>query len=203
MGKGGSSSSSNTTNTTNTNGTSAISGDNLGVVISGVNGNVGNITVTDHGAMNTAESIAKSAVASNASAMKEASDLGKEAIKSNENVTKEALKSNESVSKKALDTGFESLKESLGFGSEALKENSAVNQVAMDNMRRNSEDSINAVKAMAAQSGLNAREALHMAEKTAQRSQTGNSGDMTKVVIAVAGAFGIAAVAFAVTRGRG
>ncbi|KKZ05237.1 chemotaxis protein, partial [Vibrio parahaemolyticus] len=43
--------SSNTSNTTNVSGQNAISGDNLGVAISGVNNSTINTTMTDHGAV--------------------------------------------------------------------------------------------------------------------------------------------------------
>ncbi|MCZ8497664.1 hypothetical protein O9929_01425 [Vibrio lentus] len=69
---------------------------------------------------------------------------------------------------------------------------------ALDNMRSNSVDTTSAIKStMAAQSGENARAALAAAENTASRSQTGSSGDISKVAIAVAAAFAIAGVAFA------
>ena len=64
-------------------------------------------------------------------------------------------------------------------------------------MRQNSADTTAAVKAMAIQSGENARAALAMAENTASRSQTGSAGEMSKVAIAVAVACGIGMVAMA------
>ncbi|MEH0690144.1 hypothetical protein H4F17_13895 [Vibrio cholerae] len=91
MGGGGSSSSKNTTQTTNTNGTSAVSGDNLGVMISGVNGNIGSVTMTDHGSTKAAENIAKEAIASNTEAMKQAGNLGSEALKANEKAVEHSL----------------------------------------------------------------------------------------------------------------
>ncbi|MDC5702959.1 hypothetical protein [Vibrio europaeus] len=91
MGGGGSSSSANTTETTNTNGTSAVSGDNLGVMISGVNGNIGSVTMTDHGSTKAAENIAKEAIASNTEAMKQAGNLGSEALKANEKAIEHSL----------------------------------------------------------------------------------------------------------------
>lgn len=103
MGGGGSSSSENKTQTTNTNGTSAVSGDNLGVMISGVNGNIGSVTMTDHGSTKAAENIAKEAIASNTEAMKQAGNLGSEALKANEKAVEHSLnfgeKSLDAVSK--------------------------------------------------------------------------------------------------------
>ena len=57
MGKGGSSNSTNTTTTTNVSGTNAVSGDNLGVLLSGVNGSTVNIKATDHGAVRAAATV--------------------------------------------------------------------------------------------------------------------------------------------------
>lgn len=85
MGKGGSSKSSTQNSNTNINGTNAVEGDNLGVLISGVQGSVGNITLTDQGAI------------------KAAADTAKAAINSNTEVTSGALKSNTDVSKSAMD----------------------------------------------------------------------------------------------------
>ncbi|CAM3793676.1 hypothetical protein [Vibrio aquimaris] len=113
MGKGGSSSSRSSTQNTNVNGTSAISGDNLGVVLSGINGSSINVTATDHGAMKTAENMAKAAMASNTEAMKQASNLSSEAIKSNERV---------------IDKSFD-------FGEKSLNAVSKTNSEAIDAMK--------------------------------------------------------------------
>lgn len=56
------SNSSNTSNTTNVSGQNAISGDNLGVAISGVNDSTINATMTDHGAVTAAVGLAETAV---------------------------------------------------------------------------------------------------------------------------------------------
>ncbi len=48
---GGKSSSSNKTSTKNTSSQNAISGDNLGVALSGIEGSTINATVTDHGSI--------------------------------------------------------------------------------------------------------------------------------------------------------
>ncbi|MDN3697780.1 chemotaxis protein [Vibrio cortegadensis] len=54
---GGKSKSSNKTQTTNVSGQNAISGDNLGTAISGVNDSTINVTATDHGAIQAAENM--------------------------------------------------------------------------------------------------------------------------------------------------
>ncbi|STO57458.1 chemotaxis protein [Grimontia hollisae] len=69
MGRNKSNSSSDTT-TTNNSGQNVIQGDNLGVSLSGINGNVGDITTTDHGAVEKsfefAEATAELAMTANA-----------------------------------------------------------------------------------------------------------------------------------------
>jgi len=171
MGGGGSSSSKNTTQTTNTNGTSAVSGDNLGVIISGVNGNIGNITMTDHGATKAAEGIAKSAIASNAEAMRQAGNLGAEALKANE---------------RAVDKALEFGEKSFDFGEKSL-----------DAVSKTNSEAINAVKALAAQSSENTRTALKVAEMAKTHEQTGTAPQMTKVALGVSGALAVGMVALA------
>lgn len=205
MGGGGSTQSSNKTTNTNTSGSSAISGDNLGTVLTGVNiakGSSLNIMATDHGAVKSAGDIAKAALLSNTAAMKEASDLGskaidantetlgaafdfgRDALKESSNTAQKAMAENGAVSRSAMD----SMSKNTIY---SLKENSDVNKRAMDNMQKNSESSMSAVKAMASQSGENARAALVMAENTASRSQIGAAGEMSKVAIAVAVVLGV------------
>ena len=92
MGGGGRSSSSSRTVTTNVNGTSAVSGDNLGVMLSGVNGNIGSITATDHGAVNAAKNIAESALASN-----------NEAMQTNERITNKSIEAVSATNSEAIE----------------------------------------------------------------------------------------------------
>ncbi|WFB46726.1 hypothetical protein [Vibrio coralliilyticus] len=80
MGKGGSSSSSNTTQNTNVNGTNAVSGDNLGVLVSGVNKSTINVTATDHGAVKAAANLSEKALASNQETVKEAFSFGEKSL---------------------------------------------------------------------------------------------------------------------------
>lgn len=91
MGGGGSSSSQNTTQTTNTNGTSAVSGDNLGVMISGVNGNIGSVTATDHGAVEAAKEVAKTAIASNVEATQSGERIASKSIDAVSQTNSEAI----------------------------------------------------------------------------------------------------------------
>lgn len=190
MGGGGHTESSNKTTNTNTSGSSAISGDNLGTVLAGVNvakGSSLNITATDHGAVKSAGDIAKAALLTNTSAIKEASNLGSKAIDAN----------SETLGK-AFDFGKDALKENSNMAQKAMAENGAVSRGAMDNMQKNSESSISAIKAMASQSGENARAALVMAENTASRSQIGAAGEMSKVAIAVAVVLGLGVTVMAI-----
>ena len=212
MGGGGRTQSTNKTTNTNTSGSSAISGDNLGTVLAGVNMAKGasiNVRNTDHGAIKSAGDIAKQALLSNTAAMKEASDLGAKAIAANGETLGEAfdfgrsaLKENSTMAQKAMaENGaisrgaMDSMSKNTMF---SLKENSDVNKRAMDNMQKNSASSISAVKAMASQSGENARAALVMAENTASRSQIGAAGEMSKVAIAVAVVLGLGVTAMAI-----
>ena len=181
MGKGGSSNSTNTTTTTNVSGTNAVSGDNLGVLLSGVNGSTVNIKATDHGAVRAAATVTTKALDSNVAAIKEANELSREAVKTNESVTKAAMASNENAIEKALI-----------FGRDSMAANSEVNLRSLNNMRKSSEEAISVVKSMAEQSGTSARAAIAMAEETASRSQTGSASDMRKVTIAVAIVLGLA-----------
>ncbi|NOH31383.1 hypothetical protein F0244_25005, partial [Vibrio mediterranei] len=64
-GGGGSSKSSNQTHNTNVSGTNAVSGDNLGVLVSGINNSTIKATMTDHGAIDTASKLASKALESN------------------------------------------------------------------------------------------------------------------------------------------
>ncbi|MGF1723627.1 chemotaxis protein [Photobacterium nomapromontoriensis] len=106
MGGGGKSSSSNQTTNTNVSGQNAISGDNLGVAISGVNDSNINVTMTDHGAI------------------ERATELGELAFASNTEVTTAAL-----------EMGANSVSEALDFGLGAMElnaevSNNAINQVS-------------------------------------------------------------------------
>ena len=169
MGKGGSSSSSNTTQTTNVSGTNAVSGDNLGVLLSGVNGSTVNVTATDHGA-----------------------------VKSSLEFGRDALKSNEHAVDKALKMGGDSVTKALNFGEESMKNAMGVSRESLDKMESTSLGAINAVKSMAAQSNENARTAIAMADKAKAHEQTGNTPEMTKVVYAALGVtvIGLAVMAY-------
>ncbi|NRF28089.1 hypothetical protein HRJ45_24190 [Vibrio coralliilyticus] len=173
MGKGGSSSSSNTTQNTNVNGTNAVSGDNLGVLVSGVNGSTINVTATDHGAVKAASETAKASL-----------EFGRDALKSNEHAVDKALKMGGDSVTKALNFGEESLKGALGITKESL-----------DKMETTSKGAIDAVKSMAAQSNENARTAMSIADRAKAHEQTGNAPEMTKIVY---GALGVTVVGLGV-----
>lgn len=82
MGGKSSSSSSNTTTTTTTNvsGTSAVSGDNWGANISGVNNSDINLTMTDHGAMQVAAEFGEGALQLSQDALKNNTEVSTHAI---------------------------------------------------------------------------------------------------------------------------
>lgn len=91
MGGGGSSSSKNTTESTNTSGQNAISGDNLGVTIAGVNDSNIDVTMTDHGAMERAAELGELALTSNVQALEVAAGLGSDAIDANKDIASDAI----------------------------------------------------------------------------------------------------------------
>ena len=173
MGGGGRTSSTSNTTNNNTSGTSAISGDNLGVVLSGISGSEVNITSTDHGAIEGAAIIADSAL-----------KMGEESLKS------------------AFDFGKESQKLSNDTAQLAIKEATDISAEAMNSMLSNSEDTTSAIKSMAAQSGESARAALTIAENTISQSQMGSDGEMSKVAIAVAVVLGVGFVAVTLKGGH-
>ncbi len=97
MGGGGKSNSSNTTNTTSNSGTNAVQGDNLGILLSGIQGSVGNITVTDQGAVNAAKETAKKALETSADTTKEALSFGKNSLKEAFSFGEKSLSANKSA----------------------------------------------------------------------------------------------------------
>lgn len=84
--------SSNTSNTTNVSGQNAISGDNLGVAISGVNNSTINTTMTDHGAVNAAMELGEQAF-----------EFGGEMLNSNERISLEAMDTTHDIAEIAID----------------------------------------------------------------------------------------------------
>lgn len=103
MGKGGSSSSSNTTQNTNVNGTNAVSGDNLGVLVSGVNGSTINVTATDHGAVKAAAHLSEKALAANQESVREAFSFGEKSLDKAFDFGEKSLDAVSSNSKNAID----------------------------------------------------------------------------------------------------
>ncbi|HHF2873516.1 TPA: chemotaxis protein [Vibrio diabolicus] len=84
--------SSNTSNTTNVSGQNAISGDNLGVAISGINNSTINTTMTDHGAVNAAMELGEQAF-----------EFGGEMLNSNERISLEAMDTTHDIAETAID----------------------------------------------------------------------------------------------------
>ncbi|MEZ8106815.1 chemotaxis protein [Vibrio cortegadensis] len=77
---GGKSKSSNSTTTTNVSGQNAISGDNLGTAISGVNDSTINVTATDHGAIGKAFDLGELVIAENSKNVEQAYNFGGQAL---------------------------------------------------------------------------------------------------------------------------
>ncbi|ENK2308751.1 TPA: chemotaxis protein [Vibrio alginolyticus] len=128
--------SSNTSNTTNVSGQNAISGDNLGVAISGVNNSTINTTMTDHGAVNAAMELGEQAF-----------EFGGEMLNSNERISLEAMDTTHDIAETAIDevadfagdslatyasTNSENLDMLAGLAGSQAAQNSKNLQVMMD-----------------------------------------------------------------------
>lgn len=100
---GGKSSSSNQTQTTNVSGQNAISGDNLGMAISGINNSTLNVTATDYGSVN------------------KALDLGGELVEQTGRMFNDALKYAGGVNKGSLDFAENALEDMSSSNSENLQ----------------------------------------------------------------------------------
>ncbi|OEE40755.1 hypothetical protein [Vibrio ordalii] len=100
---GGKSSSSNQTQTTNVSGQNAISGDNLGTAISGINNSTLNVTATDYGSVN------------------KALDLGGELVEQTGRMFNDALKYAGGVNKDSLDFAENALEDMSSSNSENLQ----------------------------------------------------------------------------------
>jgi len=106
---GGKSKSSNSTTTSNNSGQNAISGDNLGTAISGVNNSTLNVTATDHGAIEAAGNLAELSMTT----------LG--------SVSNNALEQMGDVSKGAFELSKDATQKVADFSKDALKQYSASN----------------------------------------------------------------------------
>ena len=104
MGSSNSDSTNNSTTTTNS-GQNAISGDNLGVAISGVNNSTINATMTDHGAIDAAF------------------EYGGELLDSNERVTLQAMDTTQDMAETAIDEVAEFAGNSLATYASTNSEN--------------------------------------------------------------------------------
>lgn len=113
--------------TTNNNATGQITnaGDNLGVNVAGVNGNV-SVKMTDHGAINKTFDFLEESMDSLGSTFKAASDkvfnFGSDTIESNQRVSSDAIKSNERVSSDAIKSNEKVLGDSFKFSSDTIEE---------------------------------------------------------------------------------
>ncbi|PIB17221.1 hypothetical protein [Vibrio rotiferianus] len=255
--------SSSSSQTTNNNATGQVTnaGDNLGVNVAGVNGNV-RVSMSDHGSVNRSFDFAeeslklladgafglgeKSVESANKSltdslkfgegvvdeslglvgdvakqnseladkaiaetrrankdaldaamdAQKEALSFGNDALRANN----DALKQSMAFGNDALKSNADALRKSMDFGNDALDSNSKVTEQALENMRRNSTDTVEMAKNMAMQSATTTKDVIALsekmnatAEKTVSQSQTGSSDSIAKVAMVSAIAFGVAA----------
>ncbi|PSU34670.1 chemotaxis protein [Photobacterium lutimaris] len=177
-------------NTTNVSGTAAASGDNNGVMLSGVNDSSINVNMTDHGAMEQAAELGELALTSNVKVTTEALD-------SNTQVTKAALGMGERTVDKALDFGKDAIDEAMNFGRDSLE---GALQFGGDAMQLNAEISNNAIEEVsqahhenlqmvaglagnqAAQNSANLESLKELAAMNSDGGQVATSRQMTIVV---------------------
>lgn len=112
----------------------------------------------------------------------------------------DSVKANERLTSKALSEMGETLSESFSFGNAALDTTSEANRKVIEALSEGNKDSLRSVTAMAQQSAQMAREAVAGTNKTASQSQIGDSGEMSKVAMAIAAAAGVGFLAMAVAK---
>lgn len=113
---GSSSSSTSQTENTNTSGSAAVSGDNGGTIISGVNNSTINTTVTDHGAMGAAGDAIQSAIDAMQS---NSSDAMMAVVESNKNALDVVSSTNDNLGDLAMQSASNA-KETMNFASGML-----------------------------------------------------------------------------------
>ncbi|WP_028025580.1 hypothetical protein [Enterovibrio calviensis] len=193
-GKSSSSSSSQTiTQTTNVSGSAAASGDNLGVMISGVNESDINLTVTDHGALKVASGMAD-----------EAFHLSGLALKANEGAVKDSLEASTKTFNRAFEFGEDALTNSLkasaatvdkafDFSNGTLENALAFGAASMEESTANSQHAIDTIKAIASQQTETTKSAIALADGAKAREQTGDTesnNDLLKNVSLMVGIVG-------------
>ncbi|AJR08669.1 chemotaxis protein [Photobacterium gaetbulicola] len=175
----GRSKSSKSSNTTNVSGTAAASGDNNGVMLSGVNDSSISVNMTDHGAMQIASELGELAIASNV-------EVTTGALESNTEVSKAALNMGAHSLSEALDFGRDSLEGALMFGNEAMHLNAEVSNNAIDTVSQSHHENLQMIAGLAgsqaAQNTENLAALKGLAEMNADGGQVATSRQMTIVV---------------------
>ncbi|WP_045392481.1 hypothetical protein [Vibrio rotiferianus] len=248
--------SSSSSQTTNNNATGQVTnaGDNLGVNVAGVNGNV-RVNMSDHGAINKsydlieeslsllaegAFGLGEKSVEGAGESLKESLSFGKgvmdksfdlvgDVTKQNSDLADKAITETRRANKDALDAAIDAQKEAMSFGNDALREsmrfgndalkanndtlkesmrfgndaldsNTKVTEQALDQMRRNSTDTVELAKSMVMQNSTTTKDVISLsqkmnstAEKAVSQAQTGSSDSIAKVAMVSAIAFGVAA----------
>ncbi|MGF1734355.1 chemotaxis protein [Photobacterium satsumensis] len=157
-----------TTNTNNVSGSAAASGDNNGLMLSGVNDSNINVRMTDHGAM------------------QRASDLSELALLSNADVTEEALWSMADVTESALAMGEHSVSEAMDFGRDAMAFNAEVSNHAIDEVSQAHHGNLQMLAGLAGNQAAQNSESLaalkDLAGMQSDGGQVATSRQMTIVV---------------------
>ncbi|PSB89069.1 hypothetical protein C5F63_06045 [Photobacterium damselae subsp. damselae] len=172
---GGRSKSSNSTETTTTavDGTAAAQGDNNGVQLSGVNGNV-NLTTTDHEAVKTsldfAGKVAAGLQASTAKTIEAASNIAGKSIAAQNELSKSTIKSNNDLTENVL------------------KNNSSLLKTSFDNNQDIYRAALSSVNSAASQSAVNARDSRKMAGELAEQALKNQSEKSDDKVVWISGA---------------
>ncbi|MCF8779934.1 chemotaxis protein [Vibrio sp. IRLE0018] len=133
---GGKSKSSNTTNSTNVSGQNAISGDNLGTAISGVNNSTINVTATDHGAIDKAFELGGELINQSGemfdSAIGFAGQVNKDSLSFASTVNRDSLQFAENALEDIASSNSENLQMLAGLSGSQSKQNSDSLNAIMD-----------------------------------------------------------------------
>lgn len=183
---GGKSKSSNSTATTTTavDGTAAAQGDNNGVQLSGVNGNV-NLTTTDQGAVKAsldfAGKVATGLQASTDKTIKAVSDASDRVVRSNTEIAGKSISAQTELSKSVI-------KSNNDLTENVLKNNSNLIKESFDNNQDIYQAALSTVNSAASQTAQNAKDSRKFAGELAQQVMQSQNEKTDNKVMYIAGA---------------
>lgn len=172
MGRNKSKSSSDTT-TTNNSGQNVIQGDNLGVSLSGINGNVGDITTTDHGAVEKSFEFAEA--------------TAELAMTANADVSKAALDANTSVTGRALDSVDGAVDNAFAFGERSLESVDAIASTSIKQLGDKHSENLQMMAGLSGSQGQQNAENIKAMLQLAKMKTDGGTSLADKRVLWVAG----------------